>query len=100
MSVESNLLHLASILTANTACSFTKGLLYARHRAYFVFQNILMKHLQYPVKFKVDIIMVPHFTDGKIEVQMVKSTCHSSHSWSVTESGFELRSIELQGPGS
>lgn len=81
MSVESNFLCLASVLTANTVCSFTKGLLCAKHCAYFFFfQNILMKPLQYSVKFKVDIIMVPHFTDGKIEVHMVKFTCHSSYS--------------------
>ena len=80
MSVESNLLLLASVLTANTVCSFTKGLLRAKHCAFFFFQNILMKPLQYPVKFKVDFIMVPHFTDGKIEVHMVKFTCHRSHS--------------------
>ena len=86
MSVESNLLHLASVLTANTVCLFTKGLLCAKHCAFFIFifQNIQMKPLQYPVKFKVDFIMVPHFTDGKIEVHMVKFTCHRSHSWSVT----------------
>lgn len=80
MSVESNFLCLASVLTANTVCSFTKGLLCAKHCAYFFFLNILMKPLQHSVKLKVDIIMVPHFTNGKIEVHMVTFTFHSSYS--------------------
>ena len=80
MSVESNFLCLASVLTANTVCSFTKGYYVLSTVPIFFFQNILMKPLQYSVKFKVDIIMVPHFTDGKIEVHMVKFTCHSSYS--------------------
>lgn len=62
------------------------------------FPICLIKSSHYLHKTEVDIIMAPPIPIGTLRFTKVKSTCYSSHSWSVTESGFELRSIKEPKP--